>query len=289
MSIFKRAKKGPPQGKAEKADTQAAAKSAAETSPQKVGVVSSVLPTGSAAGASTPFSDVVAKRFGPSDGGKGGKGAAADAPTVAEPRPSATGAAGEGSPPSAPHASAEGTTPEHSHLDPAQRVEPLFTSEEPELETDPMANIGRATTITGNIVAEEDLEIHGTVEGSVRLVEHQVTVGSEGVVKASVEANIVLVHGKITGDVTAADLVEVKPGGIVGGDVKAPRLIMHDGAVIVGGLDMSSALPSSASTSKAESEARTIPETAKNTERPVLKKVELPPVHSTADGQSIQG
>ena len=92
-------------------------------------------------------------------------------------------------------------------------------------------------------MAEEDLEIQGTIEGSVRLANHQVTIGAEGHVKASVDAEIVMVYGKITGDVVASDLVEVEKGGIVGGDIKAPRVIMHDGAIVVGGLDMSASLP----------------------------------------------
>ena len=49
------------------------------------------------------------------------------------------------------------------------------------------------------------------------------------------------------GNVTASDLVEVEKGGIIGGDIKAPRVIMHDGAIIVGGLDMSAALPNGTS------------------------------------------
>ena len=106
-----------------------------------------------------------------------------------------------------------------------------------------MAHIGRATTITGNIVAEEDLEIQGTIEGGVRLVDHQLTVGNDGDVKANVEANVVMVYGRITGNVVATEVVEVEKGGIVGGDIKAPRIIMHDGAIVVGGLDMSAALP----------------------------------------------
>lgn len=276
MSIFTRNKKNAAQGKAAaKTAAETTDKIGAETSPQKVGVVSSVLPTGSGPDEQTPFSDIVAKRFGPSGEPKA-KPPVADAPTVAEPAILSTDSASD-------DAAAETPQAARDHL---RSVETLFTSEEPELETDPMANIGRATTITGNIVAEEDLEIHGTIEGSVRLVEHQVTVGTDGLVKASVEANIVLVHGNITGDVTAADLIEVKPGGIVGGDVKAPRVIMHDGAVIVGSLDMSAALPSSGNASKSDKE------TAKKGERPVLKQVELPPVHPThakADSSAKQG
>jgi hypothetical protein len=80
-----------------------------------------------------------------------------------------------------------------------------------------MAHIGTATTIVGNIVAKEDLEIQGTIDGSVRLVGHRLVVGSEGIVNATVEARTIQVIGKI----------------------------MADGAIVVGALDMSAALPSS--------------------------------------------
>ncbi len=165
-----------------------------------------------------------------------------------------------------------------------QHEEPV----EPALEVNPMAHIGSATTITGNIVAEEDLEIHGTIEGSVRLANHQVTIGTDGHVKASIDAQSVLVLGKVTGDVVAGDLVEVKPGGVVGGDVKAPRVIMHDGAVIVGGLDMSSALPSSSTTTPAAtSKTSESPALAgEKPSRPRLKKVEASDEPATENGSA---
>ncbi len=134
-----------------------------------------------------------------------------------------------------------------SQPDHLRAVEALFPDHPatPELEVAPMAHIGRTTTITGDIVAEENVEIQGTIEGSVRLTNHQLTVGNEGHVKASVDADVVVVYGKVTGDVVASDLVEVEKGGIVGGDIKASRIIMHDGAIVVGGLDMSASLPNS--------------------------------------------
>ncbi len=113
----------------------------------------------------------------------------------------------------------------------------------PILEIDPIPRVGFSTIITGKIVADEDLEIHGTVEGSITLHRHQLMVGIEGIVKAEVEANSVLVIGRITGNVTATDVVEVKSGGYIGGDVIAPRIIMADGAIVIGALDMTAAFP----------------------------------------------
>lgn len=282
MSIFKsRKQKKAAQKKQNKAGNASAkaTQGAKETSPQKVGVVSSVLPSGSDKKEKTPFSDVVAKRFLPTnEPAVNSSSPDSDrSETMMEELFEPTFDMMEDNPNAEkPEFSRQRT---RSVEEPAfMTEEPEFLTEEPELETDPMANIGRATTITGDIVAEEDLEIHGTIEGSVRLVEHKVTVGNDGLVKASVAANIVLVHGKITGDVTATDLIEVKPGGIVGGDVKAPRVIMHDGAVIVGGLDMSAALPGSANASASEKKVEK-EVSKKKGERPVLKPVGLPPVH----------
>lgn len=155
-------------------------------------------------------------------------------------------------------------------------VEPLFPEDPatPDLEVDPMAHIGNSTTITGNIAAEEDLEIQGTVEGTVRLIDHQLTVGTEGIVKADVEANTILVQGRVNGDVNASDLVEVKAGGIIGGDVRAPRVIMHDGAIVIGSLDMSAALPSSAEATSDPSGPVVVPSPPADTARPQLQWVD---------------
>lgn len=103
--------------------------------------------------------------------------------------------------------------------------------------------VGKATTFTGKIVADEDLEVLGTVEGSIQLDQHHLTVGISGVVKADVEANSVLVIGRVTGNVSATDVVEIRGGGYIGGDVTGPRIIMEDGAIVIGALDMKAALP----------------------------------------------
>lgn len=216
-----------------------------ESSPQRVGVVSGVLSTPATGGANddTLFGDVVARRFGPAATRDDGETVIEDEAASTRALPPRRADAREASAPNGPDE--RDTTTGRDGL---RVVEPLFPDQpslddEPALEVDSMAHIGRATTITGNIVSEEDLEIQGTVEGSVRLSNHQVTIGAEGHVKASVDAEVVMVYGKVTGDIVASDLVEIEKGGIVGGDVKAPRIVMHDGAIVVGRLDMSAALP----------------------------------------------
>ena len=233
--------------------------------------MSSVLSGPTDATEQTPFGDIVARRFGP---GKSQRDDGARLPPQYSTAARDSGGLTIADDDATPGKTSANTTPDDTSggqvdardakqigrdpRDPLRAVAPLFSDQPatPELEVDLMAHIGRETTITGDIVAEEDLEIQGTIEGSVRLSNHQVTVGNEGHVKASVDAHTVIVFGKITGDVVASELVEVEKGGIVGGDIKSPRVIMHDGAIVVGGLDMSASLPNpgeeSSSTRKPE-------------------------------------
>jgi cytoskeletal protein CcmA (bactofilin family) len=102
-----------------------------------------------------------------------------------------------------------------------------------------MANIGKSITIKGDLSGNEDLQIDGTVEGRIDLPNNQLTIGAEGRVKAEVHAKAVIVVGHVTGNLSAADRIQVEATGIVDGDVKAPRLVIQEGAMLNGGVEMS--------------------------------------------------
>jgi cytoskeletal protein CcmA (bactofilin family) len=103
-----------------------------------------------------------------------------------------------------------------------------------------MANIGKSITIKGDLSGNEDLQIDGTVEGRIDLPNNQLTIGAEGRVKAEVHAKAVIVIGHVTGNLSAADRIQVEATGVVDGDVKAPRLVIQEGAMLNGGVEMSS-------------------------------------------------
>ena len=64
-------------------------------------------------------------------------------------------------------------------------------------------------------------------------------------------AKAVIVIGHVTGNLSAADRIQVEATGIVDGDVKAPRLVIQEGAMLNGGVEMSSASASAKSSSHA--------------------------------------
>jgi cytoskeletal protein CcmA (bactofilin family) len=120
-----------------------------------------------------------------------------------------------------------------------------------------MANIGKSITIAGDLTGEEDLVIEGRVEGKVTLPNSQLTIGANGTVKAEVSAKSVVVIGRVAGNVRGTERVEIQATGIVEGDVVSPRLVVAEGAVLNGSIQMSAKTGAAAhSTSPAASEVR---------------------------------
>lgn len=102
-----------------------------------------------------------------------------------------------------------------------------------------MANtvIGSSIVIDGEISGDEDLVIQGTVKGRIALKESLFVEGS-GVVEADIETQNVEIAGKVTGNISASEKVELKSDCRVIGDIKAPRILIADGASFKGNVDM---------------------------------------------------
>jgi len=102
-----------------------------------------------------------------------------------------------------------------------------------------MANtvIGSSIVIDGEITGDEDLVIQGTVKGKIQLKQSLFVEGT-GAVEADIQTQNVEVAGQVTGNITATDKVELKANCRVVGDVKAPRILIADGASFKGNVDM---------------------------------------------------
>jgi cytoskeletal protein CcmA (bactofilin family) len=97
--------------------------------------------------------------------------------------------------------------------------------------------IGSSLIIDGEISGDEDLVIQGTVKGKISLKE-SLFVESSGVVEADIETQNVEIAGRVTGNIAATDKVELKSDCRVVGDIKAPRILIADGASFKGNVDM---------------------------------------------------
>lgn len=100
------------------------------------------------------------------------------------------------------------------------------------------ATIGPTIVINGNISGDEDVVISGQCEGTINLPKHTLTVQSSGHVRADVAANVVQIEGQVEGDVDGVDKVVLTATGRMEGNIKAPRVIVNDGAKFKGSIDM---------------------------------------------------
>jgi cytoskeletal protein CcmA (bactofilin family) len=100
------------------------------------------------------------------------------------------------------------------------------------------ATIGKSLVIKGEVTGSESLYIDGRVEGSINLPGNRVTVGRNGVVAANINAREVVVLGKVKGNLTASDRVDIRNEGSLTGDVVAQRVSIEDGAFFKGGIDI---------------------------------------------------
>jgi len=102
-----------------------------------------------------------------------------------------------------------------------------------------MANtiIGSTIVIDGEITGDEDLVVQGTVKGRVSLRQN-IFVEETGVVEANVETSTITILGTVTGDIQALERAELKSNCRVVGDIRAPRVLIADGASFKGNVDM---------------------------------------------------
>lgn len=100
------------------------------------------------------------------------------------------------------------------------------------------AVLGPTLRFKGDISAQEDFILLGRVEGSIQQAQRIVIAGS-GAVVGTIHARVVVVHGNVQGDVHGLESVTVQKTGRVVGNIFAPRVVLVDGAVFNGRIDMS--------------------------------------------------
>jgi cytoskeletal protein CcmA (bactofilin family) len=100
------------------------------------------------------------------------------------------------------------------------------------------ATIGKAVKVVGQIFSKEDLYVDGEVEGTVEALEHKLTVGPHGNMRAAIKGREVAVLGNVQGNVEATDKIEIRKDAKVVGDIKTARIIIEDGAYFKGAIDI---------------------------------------------------
>jgi cytoskeletal protein CcmA (bactofilin family) len=97
--------------------------------------------------------------------------------------------------------------------------------------------LGPTLKFRGELSAQEDLIVQGSVEGSITHTQ-SLTIGTDGSMKGDIRARIIVIDGKVDGDLYATESVNIRATAKVKGNVFAPRVAISDGAFFQGQIDM---------------------------------------------------
>ena len=106
----------------------------------------------------------------------------------------------------------------------------MASSNDPQREQ--VSILGPTLRFKGELHADEDLMIHGQIEGSITHSQ-RLTICRDGHVKADIQ-------GQVEGDLDASTSVAIMETGHLKGDVRAPSVSIVDGASVNGSVAMNS-------------------------------------------------
>jgi cytoskeletal protein CcmA (bactofilin family) len=102
--------------------------------------------------------------------------------------------------------------------------------------------ISHNITVEGTLTGSEPVLIEGSVKGSIDLG-GELRVGTKARITAKVHAKNVTVEGRVDGDISADERVELVATAAVDGNIRAPKIVVAEGAKFRGSVDMGSTKP----------------------------------------------
>jgi cytoskeletal protein CcmA (bactofilin family) len=124
---------------------------------------------------------------------------------------------------------------------PKPKVEPVL----PALEADLVGHLYKGSRVSGQLVFQGSAKIDGIVDGEVRC-NGTLTIGAGAEVRAKISGQAVVIQGKVEGNVTAREKVELTAPARLYGNISSPRLVITEGVVFDGECSMGVAKPKTA-------------------------------------------
>ncbi|HSY18305.1 MAG TPA: polymer-forming cytoskeletal protein [Candidatus Acidoferrales bacterium] len=87
--------------------------------------------------------------------------------------------------------------------------------------------------IKGTLKFSGELSFEGKLDGEIQ-TEGILTLGDSAVINGNISAQSVVVRGKVTGNITAKEKIEIKAKAELFGDIRATKLIIEEGVTYVG-------------------------------------------------------
>lgn len=93
--------------------------------------------------------------------------------------------------------------------------------------------LGPDVEIKGNIKFTGELAFDGKLDGEVH-TDGTLNLGDGAIINGNITANSVIVRGKVNGNITAKDKIDIKAKAELFGDIRAAKLAIEEGVTFVG-------------------------------------------------------
>jgi cytoskeletal protein CcmA (bactofilin family) len=87
--------------------------------------------------------------------------------------------------------------------------------------------------IKGNLKFAGELTFEGKLEGEIQ-TEGLLNLGDSAVINGNINAQSVIVRGKVNGNINAKEKIEIKAKAELFGDIRASKLVVEEGVTFVG-------------------------------------------------------
>jgi len=128
--------------------------------------------------------------------------------------------------------------------------------------------LGRGSKVNGKVAFDGSAQMNGEVEGEIT-VGHILHIGETASITAQIRASTIVVAGKVRGDITGSQRIELLPSAMVAGNISAPKMVIQEGARFEGHCSMPGAVGEGEKVSvfpKQERVARAMPAGQKSSE-----------------------
>ena len=95
--------------------------------------------------------------------------------------------------------------------------------------------IGEGATIKGEIIEENEITVHGNIDGDIQC--KNLIIGKTGSIKGKIKADTLHVEGSIEGEISIKNLLKLLSSSYVSGKVSYGSLQINEGGILVGEIE----------------------------------------------------
>ena len=100
------------------------------------------------------------------------------------------------------------------------------------------STLGSSISIKGDLTGSEDLQIEGSVKGTIRLEKHSLFIAKSARIKADIFSRSICVEGEVKGNLYGEEQITIRSSGKLEGNITAPSVTLENGAKFRGSIDM---------------------------------------------------